>query len=361
MSTFTDDATKFATGPASIDAARALSDCEEADLLALVMLLEQDKQRAHLEAMAEAGFPKAVKKGARKAAYKLKSQGVAGEVAPSQKMDLAVEVDLKNVAIVGAPGLDGHVWMVLSDLSGVEGAEVDVRGEEQAPTVRVLEDLSRNRVRKVFNESGSPRPLLVDASAAVRVIERVEATLNAATGGAPLGLAHIKNWAEVAKQHGADPTLASARAQLAGPYEIEETLVEALFKHPKVAFMAPPSTCLAPIEARFGALMHSDEVTEEADFRATLDVIVSEAADLWFAAADTRGKIVARLEDDADILFIHGEHDLARTCLALSDAAAGHTGSGSSWGFLQRAFQAVVDYNSAWAHRKAHIEGHAHH
>ncbi|MCA9516144.1 MAG: hypothetical protein KC635_14465, partial [Myxococcales bacterium] len=213
MSNLTASLQSFADADADLSAARALKGAAEADLLALVAALTADGKRAHLETLADAGLGKAVKKAAGAAAYKLKSKGVAGEVKKGTTFTMAApEVSLERVAIVGAPGLDGHVWLVLSDLGGVAGGELDIRGLEAAPRAEVHEELSKSRLKKHLETTGSARPILAHADLAVRVIDQAKGVVGGLPGGAPPAFDHLVRWRDRAVELGADPSRADARA-----------------------------------------------------------------------------------------------------------------------------------------------------
>jgi len=351
----------FAEGAADIAAARALAGTPEADLLALVRVLATEQRRSHLEALAEASLGKAVKKAARTAAYKLKSAGVEGEVRRAASIAITAEVSLERVAIVGAPGLDGHIWLVVADLPGAPGIELNIKGDGEAAVAHALEELSRAQLRRYLESAGSPRPILAHADLAVRLIDRLAERLPGLTGGVPPAFENLTAWRDVAVAHGADPARVDARALVGDPGALDEAVMGDLLEDPRVAFLVPPMRIGDFIERRIGELMHSDEPIEEADFVAQAEAILDEAADTLFAEEGMQERMASWLEDDADMLLAVGARERARAALALADACRAHQGTGREWPPLARIMRDVLNIRSAWQHRKAHIDGHAHH
>ncbi len=354
----------FAAGPADVAAARALTGQPPGALLALVAKLGADAKRAHLEALGEAGMPKKVKKAARVAAYKLKSAGVAAEVKrAAARVDLRVDIPLDKVALVGAPGIDGHIWLVLADLGEDLGAEVDLRDETKPPEIRVTESgLSRSRLRRFKRDIDNPRVSLVDADLAVRRIERLDAQLADYAGGRPPAWGHVLRWRDRAVALGADAGRVDASAHLRVPAEAPSAeALTALLSTPLVGFMAPPESTLEVIAEPVASLMHSDDPIDEADFRARFAQLLETAADAWLEAEGQRELLATWLEDDADVLYALGEEAMATTCLAVAAQARVHEGDGSAWQFLRLSFKAAIDVDFAWLHRQAHVAGVARH
>ncbi|TNF35375.1 MAG: hypothetical protein EP329_06260, partial [Deltaproteobacteria bacterium] len=194
----------FAAGDGDLAAARGLAAHSEAELLALVDHLAATRQRAHLEALGEAGLGKKVKKAARAAAYKLKSAGVSGEVKKAGGLDLTVAVELDRVAIVGPPGLDGQAWVIASALPGAPGFEIDLRADNESARIEEAEELGRGRLKKLFDKADAGRSFLADADLTVRLLDVIEARLAGLPGGLPRTFDLAARWREVARSHGAD-------------------------------------------------------------------------------------------------------------------------------------------------------------
>lgn len=364
MSTLPASLQSFADAGPDLDAARALKGGDEADLLALIAALAADGKRAHLETLANAGLGKAVKKAAGTAAYKLKSKGVAGEVRKSGSFTMATpEVSLDRVAIVGAPGLDGQVWLVLADLGGVAGGELEIRDPETPARAEVHEDLSKSRLRKHLETSGSARPVLAHADLAVRVIDTAKDALRQHPGGAPPAFDHLLRWRDRAVELGADPARADSRAQLGAevPGEIPEAALTDLLGDPRVAFLTPPRATIDAIEDRMGPLLHDPEEIDEAAFRARVDGELDAVADALFERDGVKEQLARWLEADADVLYSVGAKDRALGALACADACRAFEGKGSAWPPLGRLLREVLSYDAAWSHRQAHIAGTAHH
>src|SRR5690606_27322305 len=109
-------------------------------------------------------------------------------------------------------------------------------------------------------------------------------------------------------------------------------------------------------------LLHDDAEIEEQAFTDAIATFARATADAWLAEDDQAlSHIAVWLDVDADLLYAAGEERLAKACLALADAARAHEGAGSDWLFLREACVQVIDGKAAWAHRQAHVAGHAHH
>ena len=354
----------FAAGTGDIAAAHALTGHAEAELLALVTHLAAAQQRAHLEALGEAGLGKQVKKAARAAAYKLKSAGVSGEAKRgASAIDLSVLVELDRIAIVGPPGLDGQAWIVAAGLPGAAGFEVDLRADDKPARVEAIEDLGRGRLKKFFDQAGAGRSHLAHADLAVRLIDVLEARLEALPGGLPASFAHVARWREVAHELGADGARCDARAALADGGEVaapEAAAVKRLLEDVRVGYLVPPEAVVQLIDQRFGALMHGDEAVEEATFRAECEVLLDEAADGWLDRSDG-ATMAGWLDLDADVLLGRGDADGARVLLGMADGIRGYAGAGHEAPLLAQAIRGAIEVESAWQHRVAHVAGHAHH
>jgi len=354
----------FAAGDGALADARALAGHAEAELLALVDHLVAAKLRGHLEALGEAGLGKKVKKASRTAAYKLKSAGVSGEVKKATGMDLSVTVDLDRVAIVGPPGLDGQAWVIASELGGAHGFEIDLRADGESVRIDVAEDLGRGRLRKLFDKANAGRSFLADAGLTVRLLDLLEARLATLPGGLPPSFEHAAKWRDAARAHGADPTPFDARQALAGGEALEppgDEVVARLLEDVRVGYLVPPEKVVQSIDNEFGGLMHSSEDMEEDAFRAECSALLDTAADRWLVESGGGATLAAWLDADADLMLGRGDEDAARALLGLADGIRAYDGPGHAAPLLARAIRAAIDIDMAWEHRKAHIEGHAHH
>jgi len=351
----------YLAGPADLATAKSLT-YDKAAGLGLVAALAEKKARAHLEALGEVAADKDVKKAARAAAYKLKSQGVAA--APLEKkagVDLSVVAELDRVAIVSAPGLDGHLWLVLASLPGAGGGELDVRDPERGPRLDAVEDLALGRVRRKHAEiaaaSRMQKPLLADAALAVRLIDYAIDDLKDAPR-----FPYFQAWRDRAVKLGADPATLDARAKL-GPSgrPVPRAAIEQLARHPIVGYIAPPGSALDQLERDLGPLVHSSEPITRDDFAAQVNARAQEAANRWSADDAQRARSGKWLDATADVLFASGDADMAQVALALADDVREWNPAGGAHPLIEYAFETNLDFESAWHHREAHTKGEAHH
>ncbi len=353
-----------AAGPADVAAAHSLAGEPEAALLALVAQLAAAQQRAHLEALGEAGLGKAIKKAARGAAYKLKSAGVSGEVKRTAALDLTMAVELDRIAIVGPPGLDGQAWIIAAGLPGAEGFEIDLRSDDKPARIEAAEDLGRGRLKKLFDQAGAGQSFLADADLAVRLVDVIEARLASLPGGVPPSFEHASRWREVAREHGASGARFNARQVIAGGEAVDppsDEVVAALLEDVRVGYLVPPEKVIQRIDSDFGALMHSDQEVDEAAFREECSGLLDLAADFWLETAGGAAQLAAWLDADADLLLGRGDGDAARALLGLADGLRGFEGRGSEAPLLAKGIRSAIDLDHAWDHRQAHIGGHAAH
>jgi hypothetical protein len=358
------DLAAFSTRPADLAGARALT-YDRATGLALVSALTAGKLRSHLEALGEVSPDKEVKKAARAAAYKLKSAGVAGEIQREATIDLSVKVETTGIAAATAPGLDGHLHLVLPALPGVAGGELDLR-DDSKPRAEPLSELGLGRIRRFVADNAVGKafhpPALVDMDLAVRLIALCDEATAASGQVIPPTFGHFRTWAERARSHGADPLRASARQALgAGGRPVPEAGIDELAKHPRLGYIAAPGSAFEPIDKEFRALMHGTTPMERADFDAQAQALITTAATGWWASEGKRKAACLWLEATADVLWATGDEAMAKMTLALADDLADWAGAPLAHPLVKKAFFGAIDLEHAWAHREAHVQGHAHH
>lgn len=362
MAALSDAAHAFAAATPTADAAEALKGLPEAELLALVAHLTGERARAHLEVLGAAAVPKKAKKAARAAAYKLKSAGVAGEVAPrAAAIDLSAFVDLDRVAVIGAPGLDGQTWLLLAQLPGTPGVEFDVKPGDEPVRIEVEDELGRGRLRKLHESLQGGRAVLAGADLAVRFIDRVGEQLAARPGGAPASFVHLERWRTEAIRHGADGARCDARAALGEIAQADEAQVEALFDELRVGYLVPPPDVSRTVEQALGRLVHEDAPIAEEAFRAECAEVFATAVEIWSEKV-APSALADMLDLDGDLLFSVGERAGAAAALGLADALRDPEGGAERAASLRlAAVSRAFDLDAAWQHRAAHIAGDAHH
>ena len=325
--TLTDAVAAFAGGEPSIAGATALKS-EAADaLMALVTSLSAGSQRAHLEAIGESKLPKAVRKAARKAAYKLKSAGVEGEVrVEGPQFQVRAEVDLEQAALLTAPGMRGEFWLLLSELPQGGSAElrlVDGSVEE----CRLLESLSRGKLRNIErnirDQYDSGLPVLTHAGAAVRFVRHLEELVAAGSLEAPEDWPYVKRWADAAVALGADPDVYNARIQLASELSnmdvnLQRTVTKVV-DLPVVGVLLPPEYAIQTFVGQLEGVVHSDIEIDRATFDARLNGMADSAADAWLAADSLRERVAGWLDLTADTLLVRGHRDGALQVLWTAD------------------------------------------
>ncbi len=366
MAKLTGALAKFAKAAPTIDAAKALDGTDASDLIGLVAALSDKQQLAHLEALGDAGLGKAVKKAARKAAYKLKSAGVSVEWVAPKAMDMSVDIDFDRVSMIGGPGIDGHEWIAVASLPGADGGEIDLKDPSGKVRIEPAEELAPSRLRNFVAElrqgGGQPRPIIADAALAVRMIDRVKERLEQGEEGLPKAFGHFDRWRDFVVGQGVDPLTWSARDKVKPATKKAATsALAAILDNPQAGFLAPPMDALATIEDEFGALLHSDETITRAAFEKALVALADRGADAWFKTEGVPATLTSRLEGTADVLFFQGKDDLAAALLKWADIVAAHDGDGSDLELLKKGFRGALDLEGAWTHRDAHMRGEAHH
>lgn len=362
---------EFAEGDGSVAAAKALKGEDEERLLLLIDKLVEGAQRTHLENLGEAGLGKAIKKAARKAAYKLKSAGVDGGGGRAGGLDLRVAIDLGEAALVTAPGLRGQGWTACVTLPEAEGLEVVCDPHGSIKEISALEGLAVGRMRKALREAretpGSALPVMASASLALRWLDRLAAELEIAGLPRPATWAHIDRWRKVAVEHGADPEQAAARVVLADKLDdldrrLKRTTGEVL-DVAEAGVMLPDEAAIEALMMQVGEAVHSQLELTEAQFKERLEGLADSAADTWLADETRRKRVAHRLETTADVLLAAGKEQQALQCLYVSDQLAGGDKLPHELGLIQEAFRGIISYDAAWSHyadHKADPEGHAH-
>lgn len=354
----------FAAAAPELSAARALSYDRPAGL-ALVAHLGANKLRSHLEALGEVSPDKEVKKAARAAAYKLKSAGVEGGIKLEGGVDLTVKVETVDIAAATVPGLDGRLQLVLPNLPGQGGGELDLRDGDK-PRAEVVSELAIGRIRRFANDNGlgkAQHPLqLIDLDMAARLIDIAEEASTLAGLMMPPTMSHFRSWRQRAAAFGADPTRVSARARLGAiPKGIPEGAVDELGQHPRLGYLSAPVTAFTKIDKEFRALMHGRDPMERADFDAQAKALLEQAVADWWASDNQKKAACLWLEATADLLLAADDRDSAVLALVMADDLAAWQGEALAHPLIQKAFMGALDLEHAWNHREAHVQGHAHH
>lgn len=361
----------FAEGDGSLAGAKALKGEDAERLLLLIDQLAQAGKRAHLENLGAAGLSKDIKKAARKAAYQLKSAGVSGDGGREAGLDLRVEVNLTEAALITAPGLRGQGWTACAALPDAEGLEVVCDGHGDVKEISALEGLAVGRMRRALREAretpGSALPVMADASLAVRWLDRLADELTLAGLTRPATWAHIERWKRAAVAHGADPDQASARTRLAGPLaDLDTTLArttEAVLDVSEAGVMLPDEAAIEALMVQVGEAVHGKIELTEAQFTERLEGMADAAADAWLADETRRRRVAHRLETTADVLLAGGHEAAALQCLWVSDQLAGGDKLPHELGLIRQAFRGIISYEAAWDHYSDHFadpEGHVH-
>lgn len=353
----------YADQPAELAQARALS-YSPAEGLELVKFLTEKQLRSHLEALGEVSSDKNVKKAARAAAYKLKSAGVQGGITREAAIDLRVKIEFEQAVAVTIPSLDGRLQMVLPAIPGVAGAELDLR-EGENPRAEVITEISVGRVRRFQADNGEGKAvhplLLIDMGLAARIIGLTEQAMIAAKTRIPSGFGNVKTWAERVISFGAIKDEYSARAKLGAiakpsPEAVSEYASDAL-----IGFLSAPAAAFQLVDAEFRSLLHGSEEISREDFGAQVKTLLEKSAQDWWSKPGNREATALWLEISADIYLAHGVELMARLALGYADELREWAGAPLAHPLLERAFMYAIDVDQAYAHREAHVHGHAHH
>lgn len=342
MSALPPSAREFMGSPATEAAAQTLATLSEATLAELVTALSESDALNHLEALANAeALPKPIRKAARFSAYQLRSRGVTAP-AQSKVVSLAAPttpVDLAKAAITLLPGLYGRFWLFLGPLPGVSAIEVEGEAHGTLKRIEAVAGVAPGRLEKVVtklgrvaNHKGVAEPRIVSADLALRLLAHLEALIRLPGhpdgAGLPASWTNVLLWREAALAAGADPSRASARAQLlsatpATPLPALIPASAALMDAPLSGPHAPPpwiaEAILADvIERGEGAFEQADDLDEAR--RVLLEDIALAHCDAFLGREPHSTRTAHILEATADGLFALCEPELARTCLAVVDA-----------------------------------------
>ncbi len=346
---------RFVAGEASVEAARALRGVAEAELLALVDRLLSERRRDHLEALGDSDLARAVRKAARKAAYKLESAGVprtgSGRRAVVPMPEAAT--DLERAALTLPPGTYGRMWFILGSLPTAHA--VEVRTEEQAE-LQVIERLpptSTARLSKLvagLAASDTPGlPFLCGLDLAARLLDGLADEVRRGGGRFPQEWTDVVLWREAAAAAGGDPERASARRGLqwrggrpeAAALEATEGLINAPGAGPHV----PPGRVIEAVVSEAVGMM---QVGGEAPGREALYALADRHADRWLGQAGVRERVARLNALTADCAWARGDEETARGLLVVADALdAGERAS--RIGLLRLAFRRLVEDDVALA------------
>lgn len=344
------------TATATTFAAAATSDIED-----MCAALASERARAHLEAVAEVASDKRLKKAARAAAYKLKSAGVAGEYRASKGIDLSPTVALDHIAAAYAPSIGGTFQMLIGGLPGAAGGWIDTAQDE--PDIVIDPDMTAGRVHKRTRESidmrGLRRLVPLDAGLAARLVRRMGEALAHLGEHLPAAFGGLVAWADRAAALGADEARSDARRAVT-PSTSEE-VPAVLFEHRALGPISVPSALERELDARVGQELHSQEAIDEQTFCARIDAATLDAIDAWWAKDGVREATAIYLSMAADVWVADGDPEAAAAVLGVSDRLASHTRPAREAPALVAWIRRLVNARSAWRHRLAHIEGHAHH
>ncbi|MFO0750092.1 MAG: hypothetical protein U1F43_31140 [Myxococcota bacterium] len=276
-------------------------------------------------------------------------------------VDLTVKAELDRVAIASAPGMDGHLWIVLGTLPGAGGGELDVRDPERGPRLDIVEELALGKIRRghaeMVAQARLQKPVLADAALAARLIDHARGDLEATPK-----FNHFLAWRDRAVKLGVDIGQWDARAHL-GPAgrPVPRTAIESLASHPIVGYIAPPGAALEQMEKELAPLLHGNEPIEKEAFVKRFEAMAQENAVRWSADAALRDRAARWLEATADVLYFGGESEHAKIALALADDLRAWDPAGGAHPVVSYAFETNLDVEAAWHHREAHARGDAHH
>jgi hypothetical protein len=360
-----DDAVRaFLEGPVDSHLAQALAKEPASALLALVQRLAAEGRRAHLEALGEARVPKEVAKAARKAAYKLKSKGVPGEATRGPGIDLRALVDLGDAALISGPGLRGRYGLVVRDLGGAGGVQVEA-DDGRILEIHSLEEVSVARLRKVAAEErlrgGASLPVLAHASLVVRFLDQVETEVLARGTELPPAWTHVDAWRSAATRHGAEPGAASARAvlgsELAGIDINLQRTTHLLLEVAEVGIGLPPGPVLEGLVGQVELAVHSTLEVTRPQFEERLHGMTTSALESWLSTPLERRLVAGRLETGADLLLAVGKRQEALQACWVSAQLGDPERPLRDVALLDRAFRGILSVDACWEHYQAHLRG----
>jgi|GEM_PF-1637471 len=354
--------TTYLATPPTVESATAFQAAiGKADPASICKALAAKSARAHLEALAETAAEKSLKKAARAAAYKLKSAGIAGEFRTQGGIDLTPTVTLDRIGIAYAPTLGGAMQLLVGSLPGAAGGWIDFASNEQGASIDP--EMTAGRIHKRAQESAAARGIRVlapvHADVAARIIEVTAKALEVVGRAKPAAYPGFLTWAERARTLGADPERANARATIAPTPTTDAPTI--LFEHKINAPAAVPDELGEELDRRLGPELHSDAATDEAAFCARVEEAGFAALDAWWAEKGAKDASTMMLDLGADVHAATGDPETAAIFLGVSDALTAHEGAARDSAVLAAWIRRLVNPKSAWKHRLAHIEGHAHH
>lgn len=359
----------FTAGPPTISAAKELVGTAEKTLLTLVKALETEQQRAHLEAMGLAGLGKVAKKAARKAAYRLKSKGVEGEVVPEAAYEFSVDINLDEAVLIGLPGLRGNYFAVATEMPGAQAFRLQLEGQEIDASI--LEPVSPGRLKKIrrsMEDSNDGHAFLLSGAAmAVRAIDAVGRDLEIRETEAPESWPFILQWKEYVVGQGVDAAGSCSRTaladELAGISDELKTSTARLLDDDRLGPPVPPDGPVDNMMKQIGEAVHgTDEITEEA-FRAKLESFANETVDAWLMDANEQAKLKNWLDFGADCFHAWGDTDAALQLLWTADQLGAEV-LPHEVDLLRQAFVELIDFDQAWQHLQEFLEdpeAHKHH
>ncbi len=331
---------------------------EPSELDGLITQLEEGSQRAHLEALgASSGFAKAVRKAAKKAAYRLKSKGVSSEWRPAQGLSFkAADEPLGDVGAMAMPGLHGN-WIFILRSLGEEFAVSATCEEGRVVDSDTAGTLSISRIRKIVaaeaERTDRALVLVVGGDLAVRSLARIEEELAIAGEDTPGDWQAVRWWRDEAVRRGADGARADARAALADklatlPLDVQRTTL-GLFGAPGVTTpLVASESAYQSLERELHDACHSPLEMDQATFRERVEGIQAQVTDEWLADPVKRQLMGSWLDGNADFLWAAGQERSALQCLWLADRARDLDLKPSEIEFFQDAVGLAVDFGLAW-------------
>lgn len=351
----------FVSGPAAAAAADRAAGASEAALLDAIAALLRDTRRAHLELMGRPGFPKAIRKAAKKAAYQLKSAGVAA-AAPARSAGIALgdRVDLEAISLVGAPGLAGRYWVLLAELPDAAPVGVETQAWGGQARVTVLEHMSAGRLRhyerEVRDEALPGKPIIATADLGLAMVAHIGEAVRGRGGAFPPGWAEVLWWCERARAHGADPARVDARARFA-----DTSLPDALVAGTGALLDLMAAGPHVPEQAAIDALIQQVVETAErkdaltrAELVDRLEGLADSGCDAYFGNPEAQARAARALDASADVLLFGGHADAAHQCVWVAEQLLSGARLPHEIGLLSRSFRRVIDYDRAWEHHQEH-------
>jgi len=319
----------FAEGPATREAATRLAAVPEPDLLQAIDALAEAGQRAHLEAMGDAPLVRAVRKAARKAAYRLKSAGLGEERGPLKATLGAPDdgrISLEALAIATPPGLTGFWFLLLGSFA--DAPTVEIRGEPQGGIahIEVHAPIAVKALARLVGDVGQGvvgGPFLCHADLAVRLIDTLAEEVRARGGRFAQEWTFVAAWRATAVAHGADPGRVDARRARAGelatmPAELGASSADVLAVEASGTHLPPAEVLSALMKDAMEAARGRAGMTEAA-WGARLDELVGDGLDRWLGDADARARAARALDATADVLHARSHPREATQALWVAD------------------------------------------